>query len=60
MRNIFRKQAVRQTDAEELDMIKKVIRCAESSRILGDISREKYEAFMAWADWRVSEMKKRV
>lgn len=60
MRNIFRKQQVRQTDAEELDTLKKMVRWYESARILGDVSEEEYQEAMIYVDWRVSEMEKRL
>lgn len=61
MLNIFRKKPVQQTkeDAAELLLLKETVRWAESSRILGNITQEEFENFMAWVDLRIGLMEKR-
>ena len=61
MLNIFRKKPVSQTkeDTAELLLLKETVRWAESSRILGNITQEEFENFMAWVDLRLGLMEKR-
>ena len=59
MRNIFRKKQVRETDTEELQTLRNMVRWAESARILGTISDKEFEEDMIYIDWRVSEMERR-
>lgn len=59
MKNIFRKKQVRETDTEELQTLRNMVRWVESARILGTISQQEYEDQMTYVDWRISEMEKR-
>lgn len=60
MLNIFRKQTVKPTDKAELETLKKIVRYAESERILGGLSQEEYDQMIAYVDHRLSELEARI
>lgn len=56
MRNIFKRRTDQQTEAIKSDLacLKRIVRWAESARILGEISEEEFDQYMNWVDLRLS------